>query len=92
MEEPSVYPHYQDRPIIPSHMSQREMDSLRMDLWKVKEILEGGYDCSVSRRKPNIIEKCIRKKGKEIRVVVALIEWENKSFWRLIHVGKTGKH
>lgn len=62
------------------------------DLWLVKEILEKGYDCAKSKRKVNVLEKCVQRKGKEIRVVAALVEWNDKSFWRLVHVGKTGKH
>jgi hypothetical protein len=65
MAEPSVYPLYQGKPIIPSRAAQMEMDRLRMDLWQVKEILEAGRDCSASKRKPGIIERCIRKRDKE---------------------------
>lgn len=92
MTEPSIYPHFRGNPIIPSHAAQAELDKLGMDLSAVMDILENGYDCAASRRKANIIERCKMRKGKELRVVLALIEWEDKSFWRLIHVGKTGGH
>ncbi len=88
----NLYPMFQGKPIIPSIAAQRELDELEHDLWLVKEVLEEGHDCAGSRRKPNIIERCTTRKGKEIRVVVALVEWEDKAFWRVIHVGKTGKH
>ena len=87
-----LYPIFQGNPLIPSVAAQRELDGLGYDLWFVKEVLEKGHDCAVSKRKPNIIEKCVTRKGKEIRVVVALVGWEGKAFWRIIHVGKTGEH
>lgn len=87
-----LYPLYRQKPIIPSLSAQEELDKIGADLWLVKEVLERGYDCAASRRKPNIVEKCIRKKDKEIRVVAVLVKWKDKSFWRVIHVGKTGRH
>lgn len=87
-----LYPLYKQKPLIPSVSAQRELDELGMDLWFAKEVLEHGYDCAVSRRKPNVIEKCIYRKRREFRIVAALVEWEDKAFWRIIHVGKTGRH
>jgi len=87
-----LYPKFNGKPLIPSIAAQRELDELGYDLWFAKEVLEEGHDCKLSERKKNIVERCVTRKGKEIRVVVALVEWENKEFWRIIHVGKTGKH
>lgn len=87
-----LYPLYKQKPLIPSATAQHELDELGKDLWFVKEVLERGYDCAVSKRKPNIVEKCVYRKGKEFRVVAALVAWKDKAFWRIIHVGKTGKH
>ena len=86
------YPTFQDKIIIPSKEAQREMDEIGINLWKVKEILENGYDVSVNQRKENIIEKAMIRKNKEIRVVVALVERSDIGYWVVTHVGKTGKH
>ena len=86
------YPLFQEKPLIPTRDAQHEMDELSLDLWRVKEILEQGYDCSGSKRAKNIIEKCLFRKNKEMRVVAALVEFNQGEFWRIIHVGKTGGH
>lgn len=86
------YPLFQEKPLIPTKNAQREMDEIGIDLWRLKEVLEQGYDCSNSTRASNIIERCLYKKNKEIRAVAALIEWKDGEFWRIIHVGKTGGH
>ncbi len=87
------YPLFEERPLIPTKDAQREMDEIGISLWKAKEVLEQGYDCSASKRAANIIEKCIYRKNKEVRVVAALVEWkiegQTESFWRIIHVGST---
>ncbi|MBI3413135.1 MAG: hypothetical protein HY051_03580 [Candidatus Aenigmarchaeota archaeon] len=92
MVEYHIYPLYKGKPLIPSVAAQREIDQLCADLWLVKRVLEEGHDCARSRRKTNIVEKCLIRKGKEIRAVVALVEWEDKGFWRVVHVGSTGRH
>lgn len=86
------YPLFEGKPLIPTKDAQKEMDEIALSLWQVKDVLEQGYNCSRSRRARNIVERCLYKKGKEIRVVVALMEWRNRAFWRIVHVGKTGGH
>jgi len=86
-----VYPEYKGKPIIPSKHVQRELDDSDMNLWDVKQVLAFGYDCSRSRRKENILERCVERDNKVLRVVVALVEWEEDAFWRLIHVGKSNR-
>ncbi|MBI4170894.1 MAG: DUF4258 domain-containing protein [Candidatus Aenigmarchaeota archaeon] len=86
------YPLFEGKPLIPTKDAQREMDEVGIDLWKVKEVLEEGYEYSRSKRAKNIIERCLYRRNKEIRVVVALVEWKEGIFWRIIHVGKTGGH
>lgn len=93
------YPLFEGNPLIPTKDAQREIDEIGLSLWQVKEVLEQGYDCSRSKRAKNIIERCLYRKNKEIRVVAALVEWKEKqmdaqgasvcSFWRIIHVGST---
>jgi hypothetical protein len=66
-----VYPGWKGLPIIPSDATMRELFDSKMDLLDVKEILELGYDCAESKREEGIIERCLDKKGKIIKVVVA---------------------
>lgn len=80
--------------IEPTLAATRELIKHCCDISDVKEILEEGYDCAASRRKQNIIERCIRKGTKEYKVVIAKAEVTypdgfRETVWRLIHVGKT---
>ena len=64
-----------------------------LDLYVALDVLERGYDCPRGRRSKGIIERCLDKGRKTIRVVVA------KSFnfspdsevWAITHVGITSK-
>ncbi|MBI5332220.1 MAG: hypothetical protein HZB65_01480 [Candidatus Aenigmarchaeota archaeon] len=86
------YPLFKEKMIIPSKEAQYEMDELELDLWKIKEILEQGYDASLSKRGENTIERAMIRKDKEIRVVVVLVERKDISYWVIKHVGKTSRH
>ena len=59
------------------------------------EILENGYDCSVSKRAENIVERCLKKGDKEMKAVVAKVHVKypdgySEEVWRLIHFGIIG--
>ena len=91
-----VYPKWKERPVIPalSKEVRDEMLALGMDLYDVVYILENGYDCPIGKRR-GVIEKCIRKGPKVIKVVVAAsqLRWPDgfiEDCWKLIHVGKAG--
>lgn len=76
--------------IEPTLSASRELVKHGCSLYDAVEILENGYDCSASRRKVNIEEKCLRKGSKEIKAVVALttVSYPDKfteTVWRLIH-------
>ena len=86
------YPLFEERPLIPTKDAQKEMDEIGIDLWRIKETLEHGYDCSKSKRAKNVVERCLFRKNKEIRVVATLVEFNEGEFWRIVHVGKTGGH
>lgn len=79
-----TYVKYQGKPLLLSKAGRKELDQLDMDTWNVKEILESGFDCSRSRRKPNIIERC-RISGNKIRKVVIADVGE---YWPIIHAGQ----
>lgn len=89
LKERWLYPLWQSLPLIPSHSAMNELWRYYLTLEDVKHVLEEGYDCSESRRKRGIIERCLRKDGKIIKVVVA--SSYNHSFstdcWVITHVG-----
>lgn len=73
--------------------ASRELIKEGKDLYDALEILEYGYASSASKRKPNIIEKSIKKGNKEYKAVIAkteIIYPDNfkEEVWRLIHFGK----
>lgn len=67
-----------------------ELSRYGMDLDDVKRVLDDGYDCSRSKRRKDVLEKCIDKGNKTIKVVVqrGSIEFNGGECWELIHVGK----
>ena len=75
------FPLYKEKPIIPSKHAQHELVKHGLDLWDVVHILNFGYNCSKSRRAPEIVEQCIEHNSLELRAVAALVEWEDKAFW-----------
>jgi len=71
-----------------TNKAYREMAELGMDLHDVKNILENGFDCSRSKRRKGIEEKCIKKRGKTVKVVAEkLISKSGIEYWRIRHVG-----
>ena len=84
-----LYPAWKKRPIIPTLSATRELLKLDLDLYDVLEILENGFDCSKSKRKLEVFERCIKKKNKILKVVVVEDEWRwsGKKVWTLTHVG-----
>ena len=84
-----IYPTWKKHPLIPTLSATRGLLKLNMDLYDVLEILENGYDCAKSKRKPEVLERCIKKKNKVVKVVVVEDEWRwsGKKVWTLTHVG-----
>lgn len=77
--------------IEPTLAATRELIQEGKDLYDVVEILEKGYPGA--RRKPGMIERCLRKGKKEFKVVMAKTEIrhpdkEREEVWRLIYIGK----
>ena len=90
-----MYPIYQGLPIITVQTRKGQKNVLDellrhgMDLDDVTEILQEGYDCSRSKRRKGVVEKCIDRGGKTIKVVVqrGFIELDGQECWEVIHVG-----
>ena len=81
----NIYPSYQGKPVIPDYKRNvlSELEEERMDLDDVVEILETGFDCSTSKREKGILERCVQKKHRIIKVVVE----DGDEYWGLRHVG-----
>lgn len=79
-----IFPRYQNRDIRPTKSAADELLHAKKGLWDVLEILESGYNCSSSRRKANILERCLRKGEDIYKAVVA----DCGKYWLLIHFGR----
>ena len=84
---------YKGMRIEPTLSASRELVREGKNLYDVLEILEEGYDCSKSKRKKKIIERCLRKGNKEYRAVLAETgvtypDGYIENVLRLIHFGK----
>ncbi len=84
---------YNGMRIEPTLSASRELMEEGKDLYDVLNILEEGYDCGASKRKKNIIERCLQKGNKEYKAVLAETEVTypdgyNEKVLRLIHFGK----
>ena len=80
----NTFPRYQNKEIKATKTASEELWHSKKDLWDVLEILEQGYDCSRSKRKPNILEKCINRGNTVLKAVVV----DRGNHLLLIHFGK----
>ena len=77
--------------MVPTRAAITGMYKEGMDGYELKFILENGYDCQKGKRSKEIREKCLDRKGKTLRVVVAKshsISLES-DVWVITHLGKT---
>lgn len=84
---------YNGMRIEPTLSASRELAEEGKDLYDVLKILEEGYDCSASKRKKDIIEKCLKRGNKEYKAVLAETgatypDGFTEKVLRLIHFGK----
>lgn len=72
-----------------THDAFIELEKFGLDFFDVKEVLENGFDCARSKRKEEIVEKCIRRGKKKILKVVVekMTSCSGKEYWRIRHVG-----
>jgi hypothetical protein len=66
------------------------MARLRIYLDDVCRVLDEGYDCSRSKRKNDTCERCLRMKGRIVRVVVvrSVTRWNDEPVRLVTHVGE----
>jgi hypothetical protein len=74
-----------------SRAAEGELMHYKCSIVKAIEVLNEGYDCSTSKRKGNIVEKCRRKGKKELKVVIAKMirrypDGYSEKRWIIIHM------
>ena len=76
---------FNKKPVIPDYRSGvlSELEKESLDIDDVVEILKVGFDCTRSKRKEAVIEKCHQRRDRIIKVVVL----ETNDYWLLRHVG-----
>lgn len=75
---------WKGKSLIPTKRALDEMSRHDIDMYKVKEILDDGFDCARSKRKSNVWERGIRRGGKIAKAVVA----DMGSYYKIIHAGE----
>lgn len=85
-----MIPEWKGLPVIPSRRAADEMIREKLMIHDVIEVLETGYDCARSRRRENIVERCVDVKNKILKAVVARsYNYDMKSeVWVMTHVGR----
>ena len=69
----------------------REMAQFGLSLMDVEKTLQEGVDCPGVKRRKAIVERCIRKDRKVLKVVVEkMVSWRGYPYWRVRHVGLAG--
>ncbi len=86
-----MFSEYQGKPLIPSGAASDEMITYGLSLADVLHILENGYDCSIKRRRSNIIERCVDSGNKTTKVVAAEVLYYSLDIeaWYITHIGVT---
>jgi hypothetical protein len=78
-----MFPQWKGKIILPTKTAQNEMLKEDVDLYKVQNVLEEGFDCSTSKRAENILERCLETKRRILKVVAVDVG----EHYLIIHVG-----
>ena len=65
-----MLPTWRGKPILPSRSAQDELFDNDIGLNEVAVILEEGFDCSRSKRKKDMVERCVQRGKSIVKVVV----------------------
>ena len=67
------------------------METHKVDLREVVQVLEEGFDCQKSRRKEWVMERCLASQERLLRIVVAnsFDHFSRQDVWVLIPVSIT---
>lgn len=88
-----MIPEWKGLPVIPSRRAAEEMYREKLLIHDMIEVLETGYDCARSRRRENVVERCVNAKNKTLKVVAARsYNYDMESeVWVITHVGRFTK-
>lgn len=64
-----MFPQWQGKLLLPTKTAQNEMLDEDVDLYKVQEVLEAGFNCPSGKRAEKTFERCIETKGRILKVV-----------------------
>ncbi len=74
------------RAVTESAMYEAEATGLNLD--DVAGLLEDSYDCAKGTRRKDVEERCIRKGGKILKIVVELkTSMSGFEYWRIREIG-----
>ena len=84
---------YRGRKLVSRISAYHELDGLGLGLDDVLEVLESGFHCAIGKRKTGVLEICLRRGGKVLRVVVAEAmagypSGEKEEIYYVIHVSE----
>lgn len=66
----------------------REAEEIGLDLDDVANMLSESHDCVKGRRKQGVEERCVRRNGKILKIVIELKTSKNGfEYWRIRHIG-----
>ena len=83
---------YRDIPIKAiTESATREAEELRLDLDDISRLLEESHNCAEGKRRKGVEERCIRKGGKILKIVIELRMSKNGfEYWRIRQLGFVG--
>jgi len=64
-----MFTQWKGKIILPTRTAQDEMLKEDVDLYKVQNVLEEGFDCSAGKRAENVFERCLETKRRILKVV-----------------------
>jgi len=76
--------------VLPSLRADREMLRLGLYLEEVIDVLEAGSECARSARSVGVMERCLHRGGRLLKVVAVSSEtrWSREEVWLVVHVGE----
>ncbi len=82
-------PAYKDIPIRAiTESATKEAEEIGLNLDDIGNLLENSYNCAKGKRRKGIEERCIRKDGKILKIVIELkISKSGFEYWRIRQIG-----
>ncbi len=80
---------YKSKPVrAVTENAMRELEELGMNLEDISRLLEDSYDCEKSSRRKGIEERCVKKDGKILKIVIELkTSRSGFEYWRIRQAG-----